>query len=431
MLALQFQLERGQWHSPQILLEAQRRQLALLLAHARATVPYYRELFSHHPTADYLSDAGWQTLPLLTRRDIQSSFDALNSERVPPPHGKAVKYQSSGSTGTPIRVLSTEVEHLFRSALMLRDHLWHQRDLAGKHAAIRTKIGAPGSSASGAEWGPATRGIFNTGPSVALDISTDVEAQLDWLVAENPDYLLTHPSNLRALAKLALQRGVKLPALKHARSFGETMTDEVRDVVRQAWNVGTADIYSAEEIGVIALQCPQHEQYHVQAENVLVEIVDAQGKVCVAGETGQVVITTLHNFAMPLLRYANGDWAEAGEPCACGRGLPVLKRVLGRTRNMLLLPDGKQHWPSFPSADWLAVAPIEQIQVVQTALEAIEVRYVMSRSLEAAEQTRLTEVFQRLLGYSFNMAFERVPHIVRGANMKYEDFICRVDVTNK
>ena len=82
-------------------------------------------------------------------------------------------------------------------------------------------------------------------------------------------------------------------------------------------------MYSCEEAGYIALQCPQAEHYHCQSESVLVEVLDDEGRPCTPGQVGKVVLTALHNFAMPLIRYENQDYAEVGPPCACGRGLPV------------------------------------------------------------------------------------------------------------
>jgi phenylacetate-CoA ligase len=88
-------------------------------------------------------------------------------------------------------------------------------------------------------------------------------------------------------------------------------------------------MYSANETGYLALQCPLSGHYHVQSETVLVEVLDEVGRACRPGETGAVVVTPLQNFAMPLLRYSLGDFAEVGSPCACGRHLPVLKEILG------------------------------------------------------------------------------------------------------
>jgi phenylacetate-CoA ligase len=199
---------------------------------------------------------------------------------------------------------------------------------------------------------------------------------------------------------------------------------DLRETVRAAWGVEVVDTYSCSEAGVIALQCPLHEHYHVQSENLVVELLRPDGSACGVGETGEVVLTTLHNFALPLIRYRIGDYAEAGEACSCGRGLPVLKRILGRQRNMARLPDGRTLWPSFPAAVWRSVVPVDQFQLVQREPDLIEARYVMEREMSPDEVVRLTLLLQQRLGFPFRIEPTRVARIERPAAHKFEDFIC-------
>jgi phenylacetate-CoA ligase len=197
-------------------------------------------------------------------------------------------------------------------------------------------------------------------------------------------------------------------------------------VIREAWNVPLVDVYTAEEVGYIALQCPECEHFHVQSENLIFEILDESGEPCQPGEIGRVVLTTLHNFAMPLVRYDIGDYAEAGAPCACGRGLPVITRILGRQRNLLTLPNGRRHWPSFPSEKWSHAGPIRQLQLVQQSLDHIEVRVVAERVLNEGEKVKLVSALQNCLGHPFNMSVRELADIPRAASHKFEDFISEV-----
>jgi len=118
-----------------------------------------------------------------------------------------------------------------------------------------------------------------------------------------------------------------------------------------------------------------------------------------------VVLTTLLNFASPLIRYALGDYVAVGHSCAWGRGLPVIRRVLGRERNLIILPDGRRHWPSFPEHDWMPIAPIRQLQLVQKTPQSIEARIVAPRPLTEQEQVRLIDVLNASLGYPFLLLF--------------------------
>lgn len=418
MLALQYQFEQSQWWSPERLQDLQLQQFAQVFRHAVTTVPYYRERFAPW-TADITSWEQYRALPVSARRDIQQAGADMHSTAPPPGHGALVTTQSSGSTGSPLVTRGTAWTQLMWQALLLRDHLWHKRDFSGKLAAIRSKT----DDGNFPDWGPATSS-FVTGPSVVRSLTIDIDKQLHWLADVNPDYVLSFATNLRALAARSLELGLHLPRLKQARTYGETLQPDARDLVRAAWGVEIADSYSSEELGYIALQCPDNpEHYHVQAENLIVEVLDETGAPCASGMIGQIVVSTLHNFAMPLLRYASGDYAVAGTSCVCGRGLPVLTRIAGRQRNMMLRPDGVRHWPSFPFSAWEGIGSVLQIQLVQDAVDHIEARFVMTRDFSGDEADRMVVALQKTLGYPFRITLRRMAEISRGPGEKYEDFV--------
>lgn len=420
LLALLDQMRFSEVLTQAAMCELQVEQAGALLRHAVASVPFYRgrERQYHLPSTCLTAEA-FRQLPLLDRATIQQQGVAMYSEGVPSSHGKLLERHTSGSTGRPLRCIGTDLTSLIWDAQTLRDHLWHQRDFSLKLAVIRTQMDRRRES----RWAGSAGEVFETGLSASLDIATDLEEQLNWLVAENPAYLLTHPSNLGALAKLSLERGIRPTALRQARTFGEALRDDLRDTVRRAWQVNIADLYSSEECGYMALQCPSGHHYHVQAESVLIEVLDDSGKPCGPGETGRVVVTTLQNYAMPLVRYESGDYAEVGSSCSCGRTLPVLTRIHGRQRNMVMLPDGRSHWPSFPADMWLSVAPVEQFRLVQRDSMEIEINYVMSYEMADDEKKRLEDLLAARFGYRFRFEWVRREAIPHGANYKFEDFV--------
>lgn len=421
MLAMQYQLEVSQWWSPEVLLQRQLEQVSRLFYHAHRSIPFYKERLNkagYRPGEDVSLDM-YRGIPLLRRAEIQEMGEALVSKSPPKDHGRLIEHTTSGSTGRPIRAWWTELTQFFWHAMTLRDHLWHEHDFSGKLAVIRSKIRAGASQG----WGPSTDVAFKTGKAVGLDIKTDIKSQLHWLRDQAPTYLLSHPSNIHALAKLSLAEGIAIPSLKEVRTFGETVTPELRQACRNAWGAGVVDAYSSEEIGYMAMQCPKHEHYHILSEAVLLEVLNEDDKPCEPGEIGRVVVTTLHNFAMPLIRYEILDFAEVGEPCSCGRGLPVLKRIVGRQRNLVTLPDGSSHWPSFPTSMWMDIGPIRQIQLVQKQLDHIEARLVCQQSLTTQQEHQLIDVLQDRLGYPFHITLAYLDEIPRKANAKFEDFI--------
>jgi phenylacetate-CoA ligase len=431
LLALQHQFEQSEWWPADQLEEAQLRQLQLLLRHCWASVPFYRsrlDAAGWSPTAR-LDAAQWRRLPLLRREDIQGAGDAIRSSAVPKEHGQTATVTTSGSSGRPVTVLKTAAENVYWHAFVLRDHLWHRRDLGTTLAVIRNLgdgVAPYPKGTRGKAWGLPTGKAYRTGPVVALDITATTEQQLDWLQRVRPAYLLTLPSAARALAGLATQRGVALRGLQAVITMGEVCSDDVRQALRHAWNVPAQDSYSSQEVGYMALQGPEHEHYHLQCESALVEILDDRGEPCAPGQLGRVVATPLHNFAMPLIRYELGDFAEVGSPCPCGRGLPVVTRIAGRVRNMLRLPGGGLIWPRLSEGSYREIAPISQFQVAQVAPGRLEVRLVPDRPLTSAEEDALRDKINARIGHVFEIAFTYPAEIPRGPGGKYEDFRCEL-----
>jgi len=211
------------------------------------------------------------------------------------------------------------------------------------------------------------------------------------------------------------------------RTIGETFSASLKARCENDFALKTVDVYSAQEVGAIALQCPVSGLYHVQAESLIVEVLNDEGTPCKEGEVGRVVVTDLHNFATPIIRYEIRDYAEAGGACPCGRGLPTLKRILGRRRNMVTLPDGSRHWPSVGFHAFRGIAPIRQYQAVQHSLDTVEMNLVVDAPLTGEQEKLLRRVIQDALGYPFNVRFSysdaELPKTLGG---KFEEFISMI-----
>jgi len=422
-LAMLRALDATQWLPAQELALLQLRQLDALLRHAWATVPYYEAAWSgmYEPAAA-LDPAALARLPVLSRRALQDNFDRLKSSRVPREHGAPEERRTSGSTGAPVRLLATPLSGLMWNALTLRDHAWHARDLTRSLAVIRRES----EDADARNWGPATAGVVATGPALGRSIFHDAASHLDWLLERRPAYLFTYPSLVAELARLSIARGVRPEGLREVRTLGETVTDGLRGLVRDAWRVPLTDLYSANEAGYLALQCPASGRYHVQSENVLLEVLDDAGRTCAPGEVGRVVVTPLHNFAMPLVRYEIGDYAEVGAPCACGRGLPVLERIVGRVRNMLTTADGRRYWPVFGARALMETAPVRQFQFVQTSSDRIVARLVCDARLSPSQEAAFRARVLSMLPAGLSLDFAYVADIPRAASGKFEEFVSEV-----
>ncbi|MDH5798589.1 MAG: hypothetical protein OEZ19_08485, partial [Paracoccaceae bacterium] len=201
----------------------------------------------------------------------------------------------------------------------------------------------------------------------------------------------------------------------------------LRDRCRQLGDIEIVDLYSSQEVGLVALQCPDSGLYHIQCESLIVEILDEAGRPCEPGDIGRIVITDLHNFATPLIRYDIRDYAEVGPPCPCGRGLPTLSRIMGRRRNMVVFPDGRKHWPMIGAYRFREVADIRQYQAIQHSTEDIEIRLVVEKTLDAVQEAQLTALAHQSLGHPFPLRFSYFDReLPKSRGGKFEEFISLV-----
>lgn len=434
LAALLTQLEQSQWLSAAAIERAQAVQLRVLIQHAQRHSAFHVQRlagFRPHP-ADSLRDC-LAAIPLMTRSDLQSRRADIDCTWLPPEHGEVSPTRSTGSTGEPVVVRRSGLNTLIWRAMTLREHLWQRRDFSQSLAVIRAQfpVGDPARrGVSWADWGPPVNQLFASGPTHALNLQTDIRHQSAWLQQLQPGYLLTYPNNLAALLDLAEAdpaRLVGLGRLKQVRTIGETLHDVLRERCRRTLGVGIADVYSSQELGVIAIECPQSSGYHLMSEGLVFELLREDGQGCLAGETGRVVVTDLHNFATPLIRYELGDLAEADGPCSCGRGLPKIRRILGRQRNLLRLPDGRRLWPTVGALEYRDIAPVRQYQIVQRSLERVTLRLAVERPLSRAEERGLAEKLVEFLGHRFEVELEYCgPTIPRGPGGKFEDFVSEV-----
>jgi phenylacetate-CoA ligase len=417
------QLDRSQWLDPAELAAGQFRQLAAVAAHFERHSPHFRERLAAAglQAAALAEPAGLAAMPPLTRQQAQAKDPPIFCDIVPDGHRPTNKFNTSGSTGEPVVVYRTAVGLLFWQAMTVRYHLWAEPDLGGRIAAIRANMTSFGPVK---DWGAPVSLLFMTGPGLLVDIEADIAVQLDLVADFDATSLIVYPSNLVALLDEMDAQGIDLPALKRVRTIGETVPEGLAERVEARIGATLSDCYSSEEMGYIALQCPEGGLYHLMSETVITEVVGADGRACGEGETGRVLVTDILNYATPMIRYDIGDYAEVGPACPCGRGLPTLRRIMGRERNMIVKPDGTRHWPLTGYKKFREIAPIAQYQMHQHAPDRIELRLVVERPLTEGEEAALREHLHWKLRHPFRIDFTyfegRLP---RGRNGKFEEFV--------
>ena len=410
--------------------QGQPKQLISLLRWAVENSPYYRVLGMRAKKLIPLVGKPspfwemWRELPLLTKTMLRTDGVRIHARSVPPDHLPIGLTVTSGSTGIPVEVRTTQVTRLLWEALTLREHLWHGRDFSKRLGSIRYRdpdkrdpLGTDLDS-----WGTPVANLYSTGPASVIHNGLPIKAYVEWMKRFDPHYLLTYPSIAAELIPAMKSVSEKPFSLEEIRFIAEPFGSELEEQLKSKWGIRATDIYSANEVGYIAFRCPEQGKLHVQSETILVEILDEAGLPCAPGQQGRVVVTPLHNFATPLIRYELGDYATLGHPCSCGRSSPVIEKVLGRVRNLLRTPNGDISWPS-GFTHIRAVKPILQSQWVQTSLDTIQLRVVLERSLTESETQEVTSRVQFVLGYPFKVEIVAVNQVERGPTGKFEEFL--------
>jgi phenylacetate-CoA ligase len=423
MLAL---FDRTQWMKRRELIAQQYGQLAILAEHlARESKQFAKRLADAGLThGDIASEDGLRRLPPLTRRELQVAPQDLFCARIPNGHGPLGESRTSGSSGEPVVIRRTSLNLLMWRAFNIRSQIWQSTDFAGRTTTIRPQFTEISEKP---DRGPPINQLFKTGPVQGIPITVDIRRQAELLREFKPDNLIVYPTNLEHLCRYFAEHGDAPESLKWVYTVSETLKPHTRELARKVLGATVLDKYSSQEVGVVAAECSESGLYHIMSEGLIVEVVKDDGSPCRIGDSGRVLITDLHNFATPLVRYDIRDYAEVGGACPCGRGLPTLKRILGRERNMLIKSDGTRNWPLIGMHAFRDVAPVQQYQFIQHELERIEVRMVTESPLTAAQEKKLAGIMKAALDYDCKLEFTYFAgELPQSAAGKFEEFVSMV-----
>ena len=415
------ELEKSQWWGRQKIIELQEQRLKNLLQYSYEKVPYYRRVFDERrlTPGDIVHNGQLVKLPVLTRQIIRSHFDEIAARNFP--QRERVKLATGGSTGEPLLFYSTWRDHKdICIASRQRASSAIGFELGDKNASIRNVY--PAESRADRFWRAPIRFFDRSLPISVADMG---EESLRRLEAFQPAVITGYPSPIEQLARIIQARGATSLRPRVIVTGAEQLFDHQRELFRQVFGCDTYDFYGAVEEHLIAFECKEHAGYHIAAENVFVEIVDAEGMPLPPGEEGRILITNLHNYAMPLIRYDIGDLGTSSDiDCPCGRGLPLLSSIGGRildtvsTRHKGRIP-GLSLYRVFRS---LAYEGVEQCQIVQESPGRVVIKLVAGPGGQRRNIEELTEMivreYQDILGEDMEIAVEFVDRIATTAGGK-------------
>lgn len=246
-------VDQSQWWPAERIRAGQLARLAELVEHARRNVPHYAD------TEPY-DERDWERRPLLSKAELRANGERLAAQGLDGRHGKVGTKSTSGSSGMPLQVLQTETYFRLFYAVYRRNLRWH--GVEPGHKTVHIKPLAATDS-------PGT--VMRKGNHVSFDIFASIEDQIALLEHEAPQHLYTHPTNLRLLLRAFGERGRGLASLRVVRTQAEQLDPALRAECASVLGVPLFDNYGAVECGFIAVQCPEHEHYHVQSELNFVE----------------------------------------------------------------------------------------------------------------------------------------------------------------
>jgi len=365
-------LQQSQWLSEAELQELQTRKLEKLLAHAAVQVPYYAgKKFPSDPdgTIQILG-----RLPLLQRADLQAGGEALIARNLS--RREMYTQVSGGTTGEPVRFFMGNAQRVISRAYEKRSDYewtgnlpWSTRKAMLWGQPVRQKKSSVLQTIS--EWTQRRKKfhLYQASPA-------EMARQARRLAAYRPGLIMGYSSILGDMAECILQHGIVVrPAAVLATA--EMLWEDTKAVIEQAFQCRVYNRYACREFGVIASECPAGN-LHINAERFIVEIVK-DGQPAAKGDVGDIIVTDLDNFAFPFIRYKLGDiGALSPEPCSCGRKLPVLAKVTGRSGDYIIAPDRTRSMVTILTRVFMNLPKhtVRQTQLVQTRRDHLEIHII-------------------------------------------------------
>ena len=337
-VALRKELEASQWRNTTQIRAEQSERLQAFLIDVGRNVPYFRDLFARvgFRPGNVTSPAALEALPFLDKPTIRANVERLKSESA----RSLTRYNTGGSSGEPLVFYMGPGRVSHDVAAKWRATRWWGVDIGDTEVVL---WGSPIELGRQDRIKALRDRLFRSHLLPAFQMSdAQMDGYLDTIARLRPRMLFGYASALALLAAHAERRGRDMTGCgaRVAFSTGETLYPAQREIVERVFGAPVANGYGSRDAGFIAHQCPAGS-LHLSAEHVIVELVDEAGRPVPMGQQGEIVVTHLATADFPFIRYRTGDMAVASdEDCPCGRGLPVLRDVLGRSTDFVYTPSG-------------------------------------------------------------------------------------------
>ncbi|MGP8056086.1 MAG: phenylacetate--CoA ligase family protein [Nitrososphaerales archaeon] len=408
-----YELSRNQWLGSVELKQLQEKRLRDITTHAYNNVPLYKEKFDAQGIRPEhirsLEDV--QKLPFTTKQEVRDGIPDRSMARGSD-LGDCIRASTSGTSGGPMAVFYDKrfmdycmAAWRFRKRLAIGVKPWQKVMVIGYGGLIAPKKDQD-QSGELARMKRKSQGRESLGPIVHLlrdrekrvTVGSDANEVLTQILKFDPKLIRGTPSYLRLLAEAMAERGIEGLGDKVVRTEGEVTDEETRKYLESSFKCKVFDEYSSWDFGNGAWQCTKREGYHIDADLLILEVVRGNERVS-PGERGEIVVTNLLNYAMPLIRYRVGDIGVLdGKTCSCGRGLPLLKSIEGREADCFTLPGGQLITPRTIMTVIQGTPGVSRYQAVQESMNQVRIELMRRGNEPEVSKDELVARCHSILG---------------------------------
>ncbi|NQX90139.1 MAG: phenylacetate--CoA ligase family protein [Halioglobus sp.] len=417
-------MERSQWLSRAQIQQLQLQRLRDFLVRIGRDVPYYREMFNarNFKPEETQSTLDLQQLPLTGKAQIRANMGSLKAVNA----GPMERFSTGGSSGEPLVFYRGKERVSHDVAAKWRATRWWSVDIGDPEIVL---WGSPIELGTQDRLRLLRDRLLRTELLSAFEMSEEkMHGFIRRIQAFKPRMVFGYPSSLALLANYALTCNCRLDDLGIRVVFvtSESLYDHQRETIEAVFGAPVANGYGGRDAGFIAHQCPQGGM-HITAEDIVVEIVDTNGNVVADGERGEIVITHLSTGDFPFLRYPTGDIGILSHAaCSCGRGLPLLQQIEGRSTDFIRAPDGTVIHGLALIYVLRELPEVSEFKIIQESVDNITVQLVTLTNDAAILERHVTEQFRQRLGDSLVVRFEYVNSVPAEASGKFRYVVSHV-----
>jgi phenylacetate-CoA ligase len=421
---LRRQLEQSQWWTPAMITELQLLRLRALLLHAQEHVPYYRDLFARAGfNARSIHDLrDLRCLPVLRKRDINRHTGQFRSTQA----GPLQRLTTGGSSGEALAFYLGRRRISHDVAAKWRATRWWKVDIGDREAVV---WGSPIELKAQDHWRRLRDHLLRTTLLPAFDLSAKrMDLYLETLRRERPAMMFGYPSALSRIASHARSRAVPLDdiGVRVVFATAECLYPHQRSLMEDVFGSPVANGYGGRDAGFIAHECPAGGM-HISAEDIIVEILDPAGRPVPAGQSGEIVITHLATHDFPFIRYGTGDiGAIEHRQCSCGRGLPLLGQLDGRSTDFIVAQDGTTMHGLALIYILREQAGISAFKIIQESIQRTRILVVQDQHLQGEQRNAIVAQFKARLGQDVEILIEQADAIQAEPSGKHRYVISKV-----